>query len=1759
MAKKKNRNKDFDSWLESINSNTYIPQMVQNVPNNANYFADGGPTMRFEYYDDGTGMMRSRMATPTTDYNIANSPLMDYRTQGFDGTLKMDTLSRKDFDYRNMTPEQQTQFRDYNSNVRQNNRQYRKDVRDTKIADLNAKTDNGEGFLGKMNSSSGVNMGGIAGAAAETARVWSDPNSTALDKVGNLLGIANVSKLYTADTEKGDANINEMTGRLNDFKTNNIQDAWDTLGAGQALKLNKGPNQISLMSNNLEVKDFKRKNMLGLTLGAIGQGAASGGSVGGAWGAAGGAVTGLLAGLGGMFTNKRRAKKAYEEYENKLAYLNNNARMLNAQAQNEWRASNVNAINNGVGQEKINDMANFRAYGGNLFDDGGNLGDDYVYQGYTLPEVSIIEEAMPWYEKWYNKGKRALGRGWENVKNTMSTPTMTALPGQSPTFQGQFFPTMPSTVGDDLEYALSIASAPWDIEGIGQAAWVLKHPKEAAKLLKQPVDKLVDWAKRKTSKEYQSIANRANSAEDALLLTKDRLRNGGFDRLEDAYNSKAGKTKKWVDDQDGWVSDNSAINLEYGNRKVNTDKLDDIKDIYSDVDPEINWAVNVPYSKNRLYSNADPLWINHNVRNKIDELHYPNELRQQLLDLDVMEIPSSSWGRGITGENIGVASYGRTPAIFTDRPARYANNGAKSQLAAHEYAHTVYYPDELPKDIFNPKSKYLRSANGAEVNARGTQIKNYFGLKEGEELTAEHLKYAKNHMAKDLGYDNNMTEFFESIKDYKKAAKWLNEHSPVIGGATVGAGVLTNLDNEQNINAMGGYFDTFNLSPNMINMQNQSLDNQKYKYNNQIQPLGFVGNGKTSNLFDFGGAMNGMDLPTGMQSYDAGGTHEENPNGGVQVGVDQQGNPNLVEEGEFRWGDYIFSDRIEVDPDILTNYTGESSSNGKKRGKKGKHQPTYADKAKKYAEKNKELANDPIGKNTINDYMDKLSKAEEEQKARDAAQQEYNNALASPTQGNPLYGSMKYNGMGNANAGLNEGNAAMGDMDNSGLSNVNRSGNEMLHAFGGNLYEGGGPILTMGKDGLYHYKGDDGRDYTLSPNEVEIVNGEPTPVQGTSLLGMRDANGNIITVNPQTGQMSNGTVIDPSTLDVNQPGYNYTAPTSRDFGLSLTGSNPTSGYLYTGNDLPYDIHYGTKVDAITGNPYLNNGTINPKWQEQGNKMLGNKPMPNGAHRDMYRLLDNSAMTPGMNNNFNGHGESNYVPRHLETNYQGPFGSTFKETNPFNPDKPQNPHPPEKEGPNTNTGGGNSNTGNGGTPNPPNTGNGGGNNTGTRSNIDVTGNPGNLNAQYAAGNPWQSTPYQEWTRFGQMAKGLPWVASDAMGHTNWKYKIDNVPPDRMEALGRTGLALRNADHSGMFRAPDLMDVERQNNASQSFLANALRGISNVGGGNRGFVGAQSAAQNYNAQMGVGNNYAQTSAYNADQKLKADEFNKQTEQFNANANNQMEADNQKAKQFAKTYEMTGLQNANAERLHERNYKDAVDRAAAADRANNVTNMWDNGLNFMANEAKMNHEYNMFNSDATQQYYWDKNKRQFIFKDDPNNPMIRMNNILRRENMGALSANSQKLLNSYIQQYGNNVPQELLDGLVEIERQEQQRLADEKKATTDAGYRDLENEYDMLLADYARRMNTKAEDGTTPKFANYTQGDYDVFNDLRTNRPVDEKGNPISDDDYYSRLRMRANMMRNMMYGANSYYNTPVTVSAYGGKICTKKKKQHYYMDV
>ena len=61
----------------------------------------------------------------------------------------------------------------------------------------------------------------------------------------------------------------------------------------------------------------------------------------------------------------------------------------------------------------------------------------------------------------------------------------------------------------------------------------------------------------------------------------------------------------------------------------------------------------------------------------------------------------------------------------------------------------------------------------------------------------------------------------------------------------------------------------------------------------------------------------GYFAPKGYFKVNEGGSHEENPNGGVQIGMDQQGVPNLLEEGEPVYNDYVYSDNIYADGGIL--------------------------------------------------------------------------------------------------------------------------------------------------------------------------------------------------------------------------------------------------------------------------------------------------------------------------------------------------------------------------------------------------------------------------------------------------------------------------------------------------------------------------------------------------------------------------------------------------------------------------------------------------------------------------------------------------------------------------------------------------------------------------------------------------------------------------------------------------------------------------
>lgn len=121
----------------------------------------------------------------------------------------------------------------------------------------------------------------------------------------------------------------------------------------------------------------------------------------------------------------------------------------------------------------------------------------------------------------------------------------------------------------------------------------------------------------------------------------------------------------------------------------------------------------------------------------------------------------------------------------------------------------------------------------------------------------------------------------------------------------------------------------------------------------------------------FGGDLNtnGGDFSNGLIIIGNGGIHEENPMEGVQMGMDAQGIPNLVEEGEVIFNDYVFSDRMKVPKAIRSKY--------KLREKKG---ITFADVAKRISKESEERPNDPISQNGLKAMLGELATVQEDER-----------------------------------------------------------------------------------------------------------------------------------------------------------------------------------------------------------------------------------------------------------------------------------------------------------------------------------------------------------------------------------------------------------------------------------------------------------------------------------------------------------------------------------------------------------------------------------------------------------------------------------------------------------------------------------------------------------------------------------------------------------------------------------------------------------
>jgi hypothetical protein len=114
-----------------------------------------------------------------------------------------------------------------------------------------------------------------------------------------------------------------------------------------------------------------------------------------------------------------------------------------------------------------------------------------------------------------------------------------------------------------------------------------------------------------------------------------------------------------------------------------------------------------------------------------------------------------------------------------------------------------------------------------------------------------------------------------------------------------------------------------------------------------------------------------------LTRFDEGGTHEQNPLGGIPQGQDGQGNMNTVEQGESKKGNFVYSNRIALDKNLIKQFnlpgyiTNKSVSDASKA-----IDDKFKDRQDKYAQETKKT------------LLDRLAQAQEHLKAQEQAQQQ---------------------------------------------------------------------------------------------------------------------------------------------------------------------------------------------------------------------------------------------------------------------------------------------------------------------------------------------------------------------------------------------------------------------------------------------------------------------------------------------------------------------------------------------------------------------------------------------------------------------------------------------------------------------------------------------------------------------------------------------------------------------------------------------------
>ena len=239
--------------------------------------------------------------------------------------------------------------------------------------------------------------------------------------------------------------------------------------------------------------------------------------------------------------------------------------------------------------------------------------------------------------------------------------------------------------------------------------------------------------------------------------------------------------------------------------------------------------------------------------------------------------------------------------------------------------------------------------------------------------------FTNSYIGKDGWFSNKAKKKAKQLRDQMELANAYAENALQNNAHNISETTMNNL--EANYAALGGFLNQyadggsiyikpenrgkFNATKRRTGKTTEELTHSK---NPLTRKRAIFSQNASHWKHAFGGELNtnGADFSTGLTFIDNGGLHEDNPYEGVPMGVDPEGTPNLVEEGEVIYNDYVFSNRLTVPKAIRSKYK-----------LKGDKDLTFADAVKQISKGATERPNDPISQETLHEIMSDLAQTQE--------------------------------------------------------------------------------------------------------------------------------------------------------------------------------------------------------------------------------------------------------------------------------------------------------------------------------------------------------------------------------------------------------------------------------------------------------------------------------------------------------------------------------------------------------------------------------------------------------------------------------------------------------------------------------------------------------------------------------------------------------------------------------------------------------------